>query len=70
MGPNGRPTRQRSSEEDPLVMAMLTTHMHCGDVMQLVEADDTSDMLPEGQNDDGLLTYRCACGFRFDQPRD
>lgn len=52
------------------MMAMLTTHMHCGDVMQLVEADDTSDMLPEGQNDDGLLTYRCACGFRFDQPRD
>jgi hypothetical protein len=57
--------------EDPQLRRMLATHIHCGEAMQLVAADRTSSIeLPDGKNDGGLLTYRCACGFSFDQRQD
>jgi hypothetical protein len=50
---------------------MLTSHIHCGQEMKLVSSDKA---LPGEQtavkNDDSLLTYRCACGFSFDQRGD
>ena len=50
---------------------MLATHMHCGEPMQLMVGGPA---LPnEGfavRNDDGLRTYRCTCGFSFDQRQD
>ncbi len=50
---------------------MMTSHIHCGQEMQLV---GMATALPVEQttavNDDSLLTYRCACGFSFDQRRD
>ena len=62
---------QRASE-DPQLRRMLATHIHCGEAMQLVSAaDETSPVeLQDGKNDGGLLTYRCACGFVFDQRQD
>lgn len=57
--------------EDPELRRMLTSHIHCGQKMQLVTM---TPVLPgeqtEAKNDDGLLTYRCACGFSFDQRPD
>ena len=54
--------------DDPLLRRMLTSHMHCGQEMQPVIVDPA---LPGEQtaakNDGSLLTYRCACGFSFDQ---
>lgn len=54
--------------EDPQLRRMLATHTHCGEPMQLVSGDPA---LPnEGfgvRNDGGLRTYRCTCGFSFDQ---
>ena len=56
--------------EDPLLRRMLATHIHCGAAMELV-ADQTSPVgLPDWKNEDCILTYRCACGFSFDQRRD
>ena len=50
---------------------MLATHIHCGEVMQLLTTDQTPPIgSPEAKNDGGLLTYRCACGFSFDQSKD
>lgn len=57
--------------EDPQLRRMLTSHIHCGQEMQPVGMDPA---LPgehtAAKNDDSLLTYRCACGFSFDQPQD
>ena len=57
--------------EDPELRRMLTSHIHCGEEMQLII---THPALPGEQttakNDRSLLTYRCACGFSFDQPQD
>ena len=59
------------ASEDPQLRRMLATHIHCGEAMQLVAADETSPVkLQDGKNDGGLLTYRCACGFVFDQRQD
>lgn len=56
--------------EDPQLRRMLTTHIHCGEPMQPVPVDPGPPVGSPGRNDGGLLTYRCACGFRFDQRRD
>lgn len=54
--------------DDPQLRRMLASHIHCGEPMQLVRMDPA---LPnEGRNDGGPLTYRCACGFSFDQRQD
>lgn len=50
--------------EDPQLRRMLASHIHCGQPMQLVTVNPTP---PEERNDGDLLTYRCACGFSFDQ---
>lgn len=55
--------------EDPDVRRMLTSHIHCREEMQLIIAHPA----PPGdrtmaKNDRSPLTYRCACGFSFDQP--
>lgn len=53
--------------DDPQLREMLTSHIHCGQPMQPV----TVDMAPlEESRGGGLLTYRCACGFCFDQRQD
>lgn len=61
----GRPS------EDPQLHRMLASHIHCGQVMQLVTAGPA---VPNGglaeKNGGGLLTYRCSCGFSFDQRQD
>ena len=66
-----RGTARGRPPEDPQLRRMLTSHIHCGQEMQLVSTDPA---LPGEQaaakNDDGLLTYRCGCGFSFDQRRD
>jgi hypothetical protein len=54
--------------EDPQLRRMLATHMHCGEEMQLV-GHAAAAGVPDGKDDGGLLTYRCACGFCFDQRR-
>ncbi len=52
---------------DPELRRMLTSHIHCCEEMQLV-------ILPGEQGsakrECNLLTYRCSCGFSFDQERD
>lgn len=57
--------------EDPELRRMLTSHIHCGQEMQLVTMPP---VLPSEQtatkNDDSLLTYRCACGFSFEKRPD
>lgn len=60
-GPTGA-SRARSSE-DPGLRRMMASHIHCGQLMQLLTVDPAT--LEEG-NDGGLLTYRCVCGFSFD----
>lgn len=56
------------SSEDPQLRRMLATHIHCGEPMQPVPADQAPPVgLPDGKNDASVLTYRCACGFSFDQ---
>jgi hypothetical protein len=52
---------------DPLLRRMLTSHVHCGEEMQLVIVDpaQAGERTP-AMNDGTLLTYRCACGFSFD----
>ena len=57
----GRPS------DDPQLRRMLTTHIHCGQEMQFVIADPAP---PKERVDEGLLTYRCFCGFSFDQRQD
>lgn len=57
--------------EDPQLLRMLATHVHCGEPMELVNVDPALLVeAPAGKNDGGLATYRCACGFGFDQRRD
>lgn len=67
-----RGTAAERHSEDPLLRRMLTTHIHCGEAMQLVAADGTSPVagLPDGKIDGALLTYRCACGFSFDRRQE
>ena len=61
--------------EDPQLRQMLATHVHCGEVMRLVAAEppaagQSTAGPPSGRNDGGLLTYRCACGFSFDDRQE
>jgi hypothetical protein len=63
-----RAAAQRGHSEDPLLRRMLNTHIHCGQMMQpvIVEPALLNDG-PGGTILRGLVTYRCACGFSFDQ---
>jgi hypothetical protein len=65
-----RGTAHERPAEDPLLRRMLATHMHCGEAMELVAAKTSPVGLPDGKNEDCILTYRCACGFSFDQRQD
>lgn len=66
-----RRAARRGPSEDPQLHRMLASHIHCGQVMQLVTA---GPVVPnEGvaeKKDIGLRTYRCLCGFSFDQRQD
>ena len=62
-----RPEGVKALSTDPLLLRMLTTHTHCGEPMT------TSRQGPLGESHtspvhDVVITYSCACGFRFDQP--
>lgn len=61
-GPAGA-SRARPSE-DPELRRMMASHIHCGQPMELLTVDTAT---PEERNDGVLLTYRCVCGFSFDQ---
>jgi hypothetical protein len=56
---------------DPQLHRMLASHIHCGEPMQLLSVNQS---LPNegyaGRNGRDLLTYKCACGFSFDQQPD
>ena len=58
----GRPS------EDPQLRRMLTSHIHCGQDMELIVVHPA---LPgdrsTAKNDRSLHIYRCPCGFSFDQ---
>lgn len=57
-----------ASEEDPQLRRMLATHVHCGEDMQVVPPADAEPAGPEESRDRaGRVTYRCACGFSFDE---
>lgn len=47
---------------------MLASHIHCGQEMELIVVHP---VLPGQKTSAGnrrtLLTYRCTCGFSFDQ---
>ncbi|XTR52315.1 hypothetical protein ACOM2C_01970 [Pseudarthrobacter sp. So.54] len=62
-----RGTARARPSEDPQLRRMLTSHIHCGQPMQLVTVNPAP---PEERNDGDLLTYSCACGFSFDQRQD
>jgi Fe-S oxidoreductase len=51
--------------EDPELLKMMTTHVHCGEVMQLLAEHPPQTAHP--RNDVGVVTYHCACGFNFDE---
>lgn len=53
--------------EDPQLRQMMTTHIHCGEVMELVAVQPPESAQRGGTADGGVLTYHCACGFNFDQ---
>jgi len=62
---------QGTASEDPQLRRMLATHIHCGQAMTLLNADPALSIEGSVDEDDGgQLTYRCACGFSFDQPQD
>lgn len=67
-----RGTARERPQEDPQLRRMLISHIHCGQEMQLFS---TYQALPDertaARNENSLLTtYRCACGFSFDQRQD
>lgn len=64
-------TRSREPQvpapEDPQLRRMLATHIHCGEDMQLVSpAGAGRPGRAEGKDDAAPVTYRCSCGFSFD----
>lgn len=62
------PRTKHHPVEDPQLLQMMATHVHCGEVMQLVSADPAeSGTFQDVETGGALLTYRCACGFSFDQ---
>lgn len=65
-------TRSREAlwdaSNDPELRRMLATHIHCGEAMQIVSpADAAAAGAEESRDDAGPVTYRCACGFSFDE---
>lgn len=61
---------------DPEIERMLTAHIHCGEEMTLIVPEDprhatTDDRAVAGPaRRNGAGTYRCFCGFSFDQGRE
>lgn len=53
---------------DPQLLRMLTTHTHCGEAMTTSHPEPMSEGRTGTTQD--VVTYSCACGFRFDQPTD
>lgn len=54
--------------EDPQLRRMLSTHIHCGEKMQPANQEHRVAPRPAtGKDTPGILTYRCACGFCFDE---
>lgn len=53
--------------DDPQLRQMLTTHIHCGEVMEVIAVQPPERERRGGTADGGVLTYHCACGFNFDQ---
>jgi hypothetical protein len=47
---------------------MLATHMHCGEEMQPMPASHVPPgSVADGKGEGRRLTYRCVCGFCFDE---
>ena len=67
-----RRAARRGPSEDPQLHRMLASHIHCGQVMQLVTTGPVvaNEEVVAEKADGGLLTYRCSCGFSFDQRQD
>ena len=69
-------SRGSDKARDPEIERMLTAHVHCGEEMTLIvpedprqtDTDDHGVAVPARRN--GLGTYRCFCGFSFDQGRE
>ena len=54
--------------QDPQLRRMLTSHVHCGQDMEVVAVHPAlPGVRTPAKNDHSLRTYRCACGFSFDQ---
>ncbi|QDG63758.1 hypothetical protein [Pseudarthrobacter sp. NIBRBAC000502771] len=59
---------QWMASDDPQLRRMLATHIHCGEDMQPVARAGAGTDGPEDSKDAaGQVTYRCACGFSFDE---
>lgn len=54
-----------TAADDPQLRRMLATHVHCGEDMQPEARKDAAKDGTEGAA--GHVTYRCACGFSFDE---
>lgn len=55
-----------ASPTDPQLLRMLTTHTHCGEAMTTSPPEPVVESSTNTVQD--VVTYSCACGFRFDQP--
>jgi hypothetical protein len=77
----GGPPEALPDPVDPGLRTTLAEHIHCGQPMQIVTADVLSITQPlvvlptEGGRavapaltEPGVTTYRCDCGFTFDEP--
>lgn len=58
-----------TASDDPQLQRMLATHIHCGEAMQPMPPAEAAAAGPEENKESaaGTLTYRCACGFSFDE---
>ncbi|MGK3647153.1 hypothetical protein [Pseudarthrobacter enclensis] len=63
-------TAHPTSAEDPQLRLMLATHIHCGEPMQALHPTTTDSVGPHHSPGPGILTYRCFCGFRFEEKQD
>lgn len=53
---------------DPQLRRMLATHIHCGEKMEPVHLPNTQDPSgPTPSSGQRVVTYRCFCGFCFDE---
>lgn len=55
-----------SPATDSQLLRMLTTHTHCGEPMTASRQGPVVESRTSAVHD--VVTYSCACGFRFDQP--